>query len=221
MESKNRKKVRLGAIATVTSISVLLGGIFNSPKELMEEEYHQPEAVRINIPDLSEDNLEEGKHGESLKQKLKRLIYHIPVKVRTVFFVPLWIMGTGILFLFNLLSTAVLKPIWQLAGHFLLQTLLLLLIAGICIKILFPDMPWSKIFSKKTLLIVILGSLTMSLCDIILPHYIEHYKSYVFLFKTIMGLIILFILLKPFITKKLKNRISYDILYDQQILNND
>lgn len=213
-----KKKVALGIMAGLTTFSVTLGALFESAEELKRDYPKTPKAVVESINDYSEDNLENNEAHDTFKEKLKKLIYLIPVRIRTIFFVPLWAIGHVLITLLEILFQNIFIPIAQQIGGFLVETLIMLLVVAICIKILFPDMPWSKIFSKKVILSVLIGSLLIKILDLVLPHFIEHYKTYRMIIKFTLGLIATGIILKPFIKKKLENRVSYDIIYDEKTL---
>lgn len=212
MENKrNRKKFGLGIAAGLASLSVLVGSVFDSSMDLLEEMSQDPKAVTETIKDLSKDSLEKRSLKQKTRAKIINVIYKIPVKIRAVLFLPLWLLGNTILLAAEVLYKTLLAPIGSLILGFVLQTLLLLGIVGICIKIMFPDLPWSKIFSKKLILLVIAGSLFMSACDFVMPMIWEKYTLYRRLSKLIIGLIVILIILRPFIRKKLKNRIRYEV----------
>ena len=213
-----KKKALLGIMAGLTTFSVTLGSLFESAEELKRDYPKTPKAVVESIDDYSEDNLENNEVHDSFKEKLKKLIYLIPVRIRTIFFVPLWALGHLLITLAEILFQNIFIPIAQQIGGFLIQTLIMLAVVAICIKILFPDMPWSKIFSKKVILSVLIGSLIIRILDLILPHYIEHYKTYRLIVKFTLGLLATGIILRPFIKKKLANRVTYDIIYDENAL---
>lgn len=217
-ENKTRKKIAIGMMAGLTSVSVLLGGIFDSSKDLLEDYPHTNEAVIESIDDYSKDDLQKAQAKDSIRNRLRKLIYKIPVKVRAALFVPLWAMGSAILWAADLLFKTLIAPIAHIFLSFVIQTFLLFAIIGVCIKILFPDLPWSKIFSKKLFLSALVGSIFMSLCDLIVPHFWQDYTMYRNLSKLIIGMITAFIILKPFIRNKLKNRISYQITYEGKVL---
>ena len=65
--------------------------------------------------------------------------------------------------------------------------------------------------TKKLILLVIAGSVFMSVCDFVMPMIWEKYTMYRRFSKLIIGLIIILIILRPFIKKKLKNRNSYEV----------
>ena len=213
-----KKKAILGIMAGLTTFSVTLGSLFESAEELKRDYPKTPKAVVESIDDYSEDNLENSEVHDSFKERLKKLIYRIPVKIRTIFFVPLWAIGHVLISLAEMLFETLFVPLAQQIGGFLIETLILLLVAAVCIKILFPDMPWSKIFSKKFILSVLIGSVLIRILDIVLPRFIENYKTYRLIVKFTLGLIATGIILKPFIKKKLENRVSYEIVYDTKML---
>ncbi len=212
-----KKKVTLGILAGLTTFSVTLGALFESAEELKQNYPKTPKAVIESINDYSEDNLENSEVHDSFKERLKKLIYRIPVKIRTIFFVPLWAIGHILISLLEILFQNIFIPIVSQIGGFLVETAIILLIAAICIKIMFPDMPWSKIFSRKFILSVLIGSLAIRIVDLVLPHFIDNYKTYRMIIKFVIGLIATGIILKPFIKKKLENRISYEIVYDTKM----
>ena len=216
MDEKKRKtnrKLAAGMIAGVASASVLLGRSFDSPKDLLECIGDDSEPV---IEEYKEVLLEE-RHpwlGMSVRQTTRKYILKIPVKLRMVLCVPLWIMGNALLFMAEFLVRTLLTPLGHLVLGFLLQTLILMAIIAVCIKILFPDLPWSKIFSRKTILSVIIGSAIMSIADAVIPLFWDQYKAYRRLSKLILGFVAILLIMKPFLKKKWKERISYDIQYD-------
>lgn len=212
-----KKKVTLGILAGLTTFSVTLGALFESAEELKQNYPKTPKAVIESINDYSEDNLENSEVHDSFKERLKKLIYRIPVKIRTIFFVPLWAIGHILISLLEILFQNIFIPIVSQIGGFLVETAIILLVAAICIKIMFPDMPWSKIFSRKFILSVLIGSLVIRIVDLVLPHFIDNYKTYRMIIKFVIGLIATGIILKPFIKKKLENRISYEIVYDTKM----
>ena len=212
-----KKKVTLGILAGLTTFSVTLGALFESAEELKQNYPKTPKAVIESINDYSEDNLENSEVHDSFKERLKKLIYRIPVKIRAIFFVPLWAIGHILISLLEILFQNIFIPIVSQIGGFLVETAIILLVSAICIKIMFPDMPWSKIFSRKFILSVLIGSLVIRIVDLVLPHFIDNYKTYRMIIKFVIGLIATGIILKPFIKKKLENRISYEIVYDTKM----
>lgn len=217
-ESKKRNKIAVGVIAGIASLSVLLGGVFDSSGEILENSPGTEKDAISSIGELARDDIQAKTVSQSMRQALKNLVYRIPVKIRAVLFVPLWFLGSAILWAFDLALGAIVAPAAHLILGFILQTLLLLAVIGLFIKILFPDLPWSKIFSKKLFLSVFAGSIFMSFCDIIVPHFWQDYKLYRNISKVLLGLFVVGIILRPFIKKKLKDPVSYKIVYNGKVL---
>lgn len=214
---KKRKQIEKGIVAGLTSASVLLGGTFDSPQDLINNDKYKPEAVIEKVLNEDEDK-QEAKQKNTLKEKFRNLVYKVPVKIRTYLFVPLWFLGTFLISLTDLLVKVVLAPASHIIINFILHVLIILGIVVICIKVLFPDLPLSKILNKHTLIMVIIGSMLLSLCDIFMPMIWDKYKLYRNISKLVLGLIVILIILKPFIKKKLENPYTYEIQYENEIL---
>jgi hypothetical protein len=210
---KRKKKIAAGMIAGVTSASVLLGSTFDSPQDLLDNPDEKTEPVRDQIQETLNEK-QPARFGASLRRSIRNIIYKIPVRLRMLLCVPMWYLGNALLFAADLLTATLLTPIARFAFGFLLQTLLLMGVIGICIKVLFPDLPWKKIFNKKTILSAIIGSIIMSICDAVVPLFWDRYRVYRRLSKLILGSVVILLILKPFLKKKWKERISYDIQYD-------
>ena len=54
-DMENRKKIGLGLIAGLTSLSVLIGSVFDSSKDLLDDVQINPESVTETLTDLSEN----------------------------------------------------------------------------------------------------------------------------------------------------------------------
>lgn len=214
---KKRKQIEKGIVAGLTSASVLLGGTFDSPQDLINNDKYKPEAVIEKVLNEDEDK-QEAKQKNNLKEKFRNLVYKVPVKIRTYLFVPLWFLGTFLISLTDLLVKVVLAPASHIIINFILHVLIILGIVVICIKVLFPDLPLSKILNKRTLIMVIIGSMLLSLCDIFMPMVWDKYKLYRNISKLVLGLVVILIILKPFIKKKLENPYTYEIQYENEIL---
>lgn len=214
---KKRKQIEKGIVAGLTSASVLLGGTFDSPQDLINNDKYKPEAVIEKVLNEDEDK-QEAKQKNTLKEKFRNLVYKVPVKIRTYLFVPLWFLGTFLISLTDLLVKVVLAPVSHIIINFILHVLIILGIVVICIKVLFPDLPLSKILNKRTLIMVIIGSMLLSLCDIFMPMVWDKYKLYRNISKLVLGLVVILIILKPFIKKKLENPYTYEIQYENEIL---
>ena len=216
-ESKDdlKKKIAKATIATITAGSVLVGGTFDTPKDIINDQYKQPAVVTEIHDDLDEDSLENDSKDKSLvKDKLKRLIYKIPVKIRAVLFVPMWFIGSFILNILAAIVKFVGLPLLTFLGSVLMHFVIMFIVIAICLKILFPNIPLRKLLNKKVFIGLILGSVILSLCDLICPMFIENYTYYRLLSKIIIGLIVITILMIPFIKKKFKDINQLEVRYE-------
>ena len=210
MDKRTLKKLGLTILAGITSTSVLLNGAFDSPREFIEDINKKEIIISEQI------NNDEYKDSDHNRQyfRLKKLIYMIPVRIRMILCIPLWFVGNLLLTLFHMLFNTMLKPAVSVIVGFILQSIILLIVIAIGIRVLFPDLTWSKIFSKKTILIVLISSLIMSICDILLPTIWKQYNFYISIVKLIIGLIVVVIVMRPFIKSKKENMYAYQIEYN-------
>lgn len=212
------KKIKKGLIAGLTSASVLVGSTFDSPQDIINNPTNHTKPVVEQYYDQDDQKQESNSKHDELKEKLKKLIYKIPINIRVYICIPLWFLGTAILTLLDVLLKVVIVPLAHVIINFALHVLLLVAAVGICVKLLFPDLPWSKIFNKRTILLILLGSLILSVCDIIMPIFWDKYLFYRNVSKLAIGIIFLLIILRPFIKKKLENLYTYQIIYGDETL---
>ena len=215
MEKERKTKIVKTAIAGLTSMSMLVGATFDSPSELTGA---KKIVAADDKKDFSGDILQGLTQQSSLKNKLKKLIYKIPVEIRANMFVPMWFLGTFLIFFLKLAVKIVIAPILKILLGIILHAAILIAIVLICVKLLFPDLPWSKILNKRNIILILAGSIIMSLCDFFMPMFWDKYNMYRFISKIIFGLLLLSLIMRPYIKKKLQNRNTYEIVYDNQTL---
>ena len=204
------KRVRQGLITTLTSASVLIGTTFNSSQDILNE-FEKP--VEPHVKNLNNENILDTNKVSSKSNILKNIIYKIPVNIRLYIFVPLWFLGTGIIYVVEMFLK-IITPFAHILTNFVIHLLLMSLVVIICIKLLFPDLPLKKILNKKTLLLIIIGSIALSICDLIMPFIFDKYRLYRNISKLIIGILFLLAILKPFIKKKRNNLYSYEVVSD-------
>ena len=192
-----KKKAAATAVALVTSASLVVGGIFNSPAALLNDDQTLPQVVYDQNDDLDgngdggdgdEDSDEEGggEEGQLQEEKeaayrepeqigLRERIQRLPYTVRLLVILPLWAIGWSLLTIASSLWAAVLSPV---LGKALAWLLLLGALVGAFVlagKTLFPDLPIKKILNKRSLLGLVIGSVTLGLADIIVPLFWDGY----------------------------------------------
>ena len=177
------------AIAMIASAGVLIGGLFNSPADLLQDPMSgvdralAPAAIEMVIEESDEDpdpdpdgdggdaeaQTEDEEKKRGVKGVLRSIILKTPKSIRSLFGIPLWAVGCALIALFNAIFSAVLSPVLAtLLGWAVAAAVILLCIVG-TVKAVLPDVPVKKILNKNTILIVISGVALFAAADSILP----------------------------------------------------
>lgn len=182
-----RRRLASGAVALVTSASVLVGGIFNSPALMPDDENPVPQVIysasddddldgsgdggddgsREQAPGGAEAAQEQEAQPEVWEDERRKL--RIPLGVRLLAIpaagVLCWLIFTGASALFGSLLRAALARL--LAWALLLAALLGGFAAAV--KAVFPNLPLKKIFSKRSVSGALIGGAVLAAADIMLP----------------------------------------------------
>ena len=185
--TKSKKaKIASSAVALTTSASLLLGGLFTSPADLMQDTKDinvPPPVVEIYAPDPGDDGggggdddgsyTDEDKKRGGIRDSIRNRILRMPAAVRACIGVPLWALGWLLITGLSALWGTVLSPIFSSILGWALTAGLILLVACVAIKCAHPDVPFKKIakkvFSKKPILITVLSVAALAALDNILP----------------------------------------------------
>ena len=148
-----KKKLAAGAAATVTAASLLVHTAVTDPGVLLQTpDSTTPDAKHVQTVDgtphrsyiLETDQYEPLTWREQATLWLQKL----PWAVRALVLLPLWGIGET---LTALVSAFLASPLGRALVHFLLAAAVLVGLFTLIWKLLFPDVPLSKIFNKKTL----------------------------------------------------------------------
>ena len=207
-----RKKLAASGVAVVTSASLLVGGLFNSPAALVEQPDLNPVAVVDDEDDLDgngdggdgpdtadgeseseqEEDEEDGEGAESgVRAGLRQKILQLPYSVRLLVILPLWAIGYALIGLGGSLWASVLSPVlgkvlaWLLFLGALLGSFLL---AG---KAAFPDLPLKKILNKRSLSALAIGAVALGAADLIVPLFWDGYDRLADIVRAVGGVLIL------------------------------
>lgn len=185
-----RRRLTTGAVALVTSASVLVGGIFQSPALLPDDGDLMPQVVYTESDDDdldgSGDDGDEEETGEekaaesavaaeemesppSVWDDVRRRLQKLPLAVKLLA-IPLaallcWLVFTGVSALLgSVLGVVAAKLIaWLLtAGAVVGGT-------AVAAKALFPDVPLKKILNRRTVSGALVGAVTLAAADLLLP----------------------------------------------------
>lgn len=181
--NKTKKRAAATAAAVIAAAGTVIGGSFDSPTDLLDDDEDMLSASPIVEYALNDDGAaDDGDDAEeaderSRRGRVRRFVKSMPVGVRAVVGVPLWCVGWLIITLVSGLWGAVLSPVlgtvlkWVLAAGIMLAVLLGML------KIVFPDMPIKKIFNKKSILTALIGIAAIGVLDAALRFFLPEQKT--------------------------------------------
>ena len=180
-----KKKAAVGMVAAATSASVLVGGAFDSPSDLLnpdggDEDYPTPivQTLTAQAVDTADDGGDDGDSDEERRQRfpaVRRWFQSLPVAVRALVGLPLWLAGWGITEAASLLWQAAMTPLGAKILSWLLAAAASLLVYALTAKALFPHAPWKKILRPRNLLIVLGGMAALGAADTVLGVFWKDY----------------------------------------------
>lgn len=165
-----KKKAAVGAVCAAASTGILVGSTFDSPADLL------PDADAISITAQADDDggMVAGDDDEEKGRKgspLRRWILGLPLGVRACVCVPLWCIGTGILYLLGLLYQAALTPLGSTILSWVLAAAMVLAVFCIAAKAMFPDIPLKKLLRPRHFLWLLGGMFILGVADVVLPYF--------------------------------------------------
>lgn len=177
-----KRKAKIAAATTMVSASILLGAAMEDPYDLINS--NDDDSHHIVIEDKQNISVVEA------------MVHRIPLIIRVLLLIPMWIAGNLLLKLLDPLKS------------FFLQWLFTFLIMTICfvvaVKLLFPNMKLSEILTKKNLIILTISSLGITIINTYLTITNSDYRKYTLLIRFVVGLMTLTFMLRPFIILKRK-----------------
>lgn len=163
---KIRKRIVASAVAAVTTVSVLLGGSFDSPTDLLSGSNTPADIVisdTLDIQDVDEINEEGVLPGEEKKKgfraRVRAAVKRLPLAVRAGLGVPLWFVGWLLLGALGFLWEPLLSPLMSAMLNAVCVAAVLAATLVCTVKAVFPDMPVKKILNRKSLFTVFFGAL--------------------------------------------------------------
>lgn len=195
-KKKIKQKIVTGTAATVTVASMLVNQVVSDPEALLrpkEQNETDPSHVEtVNTVEHRSYILETDQYEPlTWREQIRIWIQKLPLPVRALIILPLWGIGE----LINVLVTALIA---SPAGRFLLMLLLEIgLILGLFAlvwKLLFPDIPLKKVFSKKNIPWLIAGAAILSAADFLLGYYLKEWKVWRVVLMIVCGLAVLTLL---------------------------
>lgn len=189
---ERKRRLASGAVALVTSASVLVGGLFNSPALMPDDENPVPQIVCTENDDDDLDGNGDGGDGsheqtgesavaaaeqeappevwEDERRKLR-----VPLAVRLLA-IPL--AGVVCWLIFSAASALFASALGAALAKLLAWVLLLAGLLGgfaAAVKTVFPDLPLRKILNKRSISGVLIGGAALAAADIVLPLFWAEY----------------------------------------------
>lgn len=190
------KRTAAVAVGLLAAASLALGGLVDSPDELFSG---TPQAAQVILCASAQDNCAQDADStkpakkERLRDKIRRLFLAQPSVVRGVVLLPFWAVGKVLIFLASAFFTA-LNPVFQVILSILLNALLLFGLFLIVLKLLFPNLRLRDLLTKKNVILLVTGSLLLSITDRVLRTFWEDYRPISIAIKLAAGLVVLSLL---------------------------
>lgn len=184
-----KKKTAVGMVAAATSASVLVGGAFDSPADLLapdgdgDDDSPTPivETLTAQMPDAADDG-GDGDDGEGDEEErrarfpaARRWIQSLPLGVRALVGVPLWCLGWALTSALGLLAQAAVTPLGGKILAWVLAAGAALLVFALAAKALFPNTPLKKLLRPRNLLLVAGGMALLGAADTLLTVFWKDY----------------------------------------------
>ena len=193
-----RKHLFKGATTALVVLSLLTGLAFSSPADINEDQSavnYRPAPIVMDVDDFvnatvdDDDDADEEKGARSgIIARFRQAVLTMPQSVRLLIVTPLWLIGTAIMtlisFLWNVIFTS---PIGAFIASLALGFGILVGLFTATAKILFPDVPVSRILCKRNLLILAATAVILSVFDAVAPHYWHDYPLAAALLKLVFG----------------------------------
>ena len=176
--NKTAKRVAAGAAGAVTAASLLVNTVVTDPATLIKpSDESAPDPSHVYMVDGTEHRsyvLETDEDEPyTLRERICVRIQSWPLPVRALVLLPLWGIGELLIALVTALWNS---PVGQALLHFLLEAALLIGLFALVWKLLFPNVPVRKLFSRKTFPWLIIGALLITVADAVLGCFWEQWK---------------------------------------------
>jgi len=184
MDNSAKKKAAVSAVAAVTAASVLVGGAFTSPADIMDDSL-DGHILTVDMDmdgqiDAGDDGGTDGEEEQDKKltSSVRRAVRQAPTALRACVAVPLWLIGTGLIELGSALWAAVLSPVASAVLSWAAVAVMVMLVFLLAAKTIAPDLPIRKILNKRTVPGILLLCLCFGALDAVLPLFVEGYDKF-------------------------------------------
>ena len=171
---KIKKKAAKAVVAASTASSVIVGGLYSSPDDLLH-----PKPVIYNI-DEDEDFYDENVRKEpTLRDRLRNYINNLPFVIRAVIVLPFWRVGFVIISLTSNLWKMILSPLLAHRSVWIIIAFVMLASFVAFGKIMYPKLKARQFINKNTLLITGITVGLLMIGQLVIPKYWDGYDKYI------------------------------------------
>ena len=207
----NKKAVAAALAAALSASGAAAATSFDNPADLLQETKVEPVVEHMDSsPDAlgSQDDDQDGeeKKGQPARSGVVReFILGLPIAVRAVVVLPLWVLGVLVMQAGSLLFAG-LSPIWSALLGFVLLFAVLLAAFTLTAKAIFPDLPLKKILNRHTIKWVFAASVLAFLADWLAGALWADYARFRYIVKGVLLLIGLGVPVFVFVKREKRRR---------------
>ena len=151
----NKKAVAAAVAAAISAAGAVVDASFDDPAEILQNATPEPVVEYVDLADDSDaadaaqDEDKSKKPAQTKPASISERILQLPLAVRVLVVLPLWIVGHLVNLAGGLLFTA-LSPFMNWILSFALLALVITVAFTLAVKAIFPDLPISKILNRHT-----------------------------------------------------------------------
>ena len=205
-KSEEKKKKKAGrkaagaAVAFTAAVGVFFSSLFGTPNDLLADPSRtEPPAIVMDIS--SDDEAEEEQEVQEENEekpgffaRIRAYILRLPLFVRVAIGLPLWASGWLVTQAFSALWKLFLAPVAERLLTFLIMAAILMIVAAVVLKLIFPDLSLQEILSKPNILIVLIGITICCVLNFVLDQTVPDFAAREGLIRFFEGLFILIVL---------------------------
>lgn len=208
---RTKKRLLASAAAAVTAVGILLGGIFDTPAQLLETNPASPVGVHESlVPDSGDETGEavpdSGEKRRSLRERLKLRILMLPLRLRALVCVPLWFVGWLLIHSVGALISPLLSPLVSAVLSVLCAAGLMLALLFMTVKAVYPDMPLKRIFSRRSLYTAFFAAVLLGAAGTLMQLFLPEYERLKDLAEAAVFLASMALLSIPLLRREAKHR---------------
>ncbi len=174
---KIKRRVAAGAAAMAVTASMLVHTAVPDPSVLVspgQTDEASPHVLHVEQTEHRSYLIETSNYEPlTVRERLTVWVQGLPLPVRVLLLLPLWAVGEALTLLLSLLWNS---PAGQAVLHALLAFGVLLGLFALVWKLLFPNVPLKKMFTKRNMFLITLGAIVITAADRVLAHFWEPWK---------------------------------------------